>query len=112
MNLLGDEGLRGNLGKKYWEERFSFGEQRKALHDYRIWQQEDFNFHNMEILGGRLYWEEYVYLFIHKKEGFIRNLKGETVEERKKERKLLGEIAKDICINRVIKNRGERKWAL
>ncbi|MBW0587129.1 hypothetical protein O181_126844, partial [Austropuccinia psidii MF-1] len=98
MELFNEEGIKGNLENNYWEEVFPFDEQtRKALYDGRIWPQEDLNLHNMELLGGNSFREEYGYLFIHKEEGFIRNWKGEPPEERKKGRKILGEIAKDIC---------------
>ncbi|MBW0530749.1 hypothetical protein O181_070464 [Austropuccinia psidii MF-1] len=97
MDVLSEEGLRGNLANKYLEEIFPFDEQaRKALYDYIILPQEDLNLHNMEPLGGRLYWEECGYLFIHKEEGLIKNWKGETSEERKKGRNLLGKTAKVI----------------
>ncbi|MBW0549392.1 hypothetical protein O181_089107 [Austropuccinia psidii MF-1] len=80
MELLNKEGIKGNLENKYWKEVFSFDEQtRKALYDCRIWPQEYFNLHNMELLGGHTFWEEYGYLFIHKEEGFIRNWKGKTL---------------------------------
>ncbi|MBW0549350.1 hypothetical protein O181_089065 [Austropuccinia psidii MF-1] len=55
MDLLSEEGLRGNLENKYWDEVFSFDEQtRQSLYDYRIWPQEDFNMNNMELFGGTL----------------------------------------------------------
>ncbi|MBW0516365.1 hypothetical protein O181_056080 [Austropuccinia psidii MF-1] len=111
MELLNEEGIKGNLENQYWEEVFSFDEKtRKALYDGRIWPQEDFNLHNMELLGGNPFWEEYGYLFIHKEEGFIRNWKGNTLEERKKGRKILGEIAKDICVNRILQKKEKGKW--
>ncbi|MBW0503134.1 hypothetical protein O181_042849 [Austropuccinia psidii MF-1] len=113
MALLSEEGLRGDLGNKYWEELFSFNEQtRKALYDYRIWPVEDFNLNDIKLLGGRLHWEEYGYIIIHKEEVFLRNWKGKTLEERKKGRKITGEIAKDICSNIIIKNKVKEKWAL
>ncbi|MBW0540076.1 hypothetical protein O181_079791 [Austropuccinia psidii MF-1] len=57
MDMLSEEALRGKLGNKYCEKISSSDEKTSsALHDHRIWPQEDLNLNNIKLLGGIVYW--------------------------------------------------------